>query len=280
MSKIVSAAKSRLQKRSTWLVVAVGSLAAVGGAVAFAMASAAPPGLHGSLAAAFPKTKITSIECRMQISGLCEVIAGRNVFYASRDGRFVVVGSILDLSKKVDMTDERLKQLAAVDVATNGIAAKPDSDGSGGEAQPPTKIEVTLPVSNAIVHNPGAKLKVKVFSDFSCGYCRALFTELAADRSVEVTEYPIAVLGDQSAERARLVLCARDRVSASHSAYTAGDIRTSGDCARAAAMVAENTQFARAHGISGTPTIIRGDGTVNAGYLGTDALKAFAGGRS
>ena len=253
------------------------ALAVVVAGVAFLPAST--KALRDKVQANFPNTKISSVTCKTQVEGLCEVTAGKNLFYATRDGRYIVVGSLLDLTKKVDLTDERLKQLAALDVAT-GHLAPPSTNGAKAPAPVPTKLTVNLPLANAVIHNPGAPIKIKVFSDFNCGYCRMLFTQLASTKGIEVTEYPIAILGEDSAAKARIVLCAKDRPSASFAAYTSGKIATGPDCAAASAAVDANTAFAHANGITGTPTIVRADGTVNQGYLALDALKAFGEGKS
>lgn len=234
--------------------------------------------LRDKVQADFPNTKISSVNCKTQVEGLCEIAAGKNLFYATRDGRYIVVGSLLDLVKKVDLTDERLKQLAAVDVATGHLASP--ATAATRSAAPPAKLTVNLPVTNAVVHNPGAPIKIKVFSDFNCGYCRMLFAQLASSKEIEVTEYPIAILGEDSATKARIVLCAKDRPSASFAAYNSGKIPTAPDCAAASAAVEANTAFARTNGITGTPTIVRADGTVNQGYLAPDALKDFGEGKS
>ena len=264
--------------------LAIGALVAVGALAVDGFAQFEHAGLSKKLALAFPNTKISSIDCKSQVNGLCEVVAGPNVFYSSKDGRYIVVGSLLDLEKKVDLTDQRLKQLASLESATaritGAVAGSPTVAPAGQvqQAQPapaPSKISIDLPISNAIIHNPGAPIKVSVFSDFNCHYCKGLFAELTANSGIEVTEYPIGILGADSITKAKIVLCAKDRAQASNAAYNNGEIRTVGDCAAAQKAVDQNTAFAQAHGISGTPTIVRADGTVNQGYLTSDALKAF-----
>ena len=272
-------AKSK-QNRETLGIV---GLFAAAGVVVIVSGMVFLPGTTKSLQervqANFPNTKITWVSCKTVVDGLCEVTAGKNLFYATRDGRYIVVGSLLDLTKKVDLTDERLKQLAALDVATGHLATA-STNGATAPAQAPTRLNVNLPLANAVIHNPGAPIKIKVFSDFNCGYCRMLFTQLASTKGIEVTEYPIAILGEDSATKARIVLCAKDRPAASFAAYTSGKIASASDCTAASAAVDANTAFAHANGITGTPTIVRADGTVNQGYLALDALKAFGEGKS
>lgn len=227
--------------------------------------------LQKTLQAQFPRTSISAVNCRTAVPGLCEVTAGKNLFYATHDGRFVVVGSLLDLQRKVDLTDERLRQLAALNGVVGSLAS---ANPTNSVATPLQHLTVNLPAANAIVHNPGAPLKIKVFSDFNCGYCRMFFTSLIGDKRFEVTEYPIAILGEDSVTRARAVLCAKDRQAASLAYYT-GSAAAGVACSSAATTVDQNTAFARQHGISGTPTIIRADGAVNAGFLAPSALKDF-----
>ena len=65
-----------------------------------------------------------------------------------------------------------------------------------------------LPREGAIVWGNPSGQTVTVFSDFRCGYCRAL-TGVLKDMNVRVVERPISVLG--SRDLANQVFCARDR---------------------------------------------------------------------
>lgn len=280
-------------KSKFFLPLALGGAAAltVTGVLAF-QAFASDSGLKAKLAKQFPNSTISSIDCKFKVPGLCEVVIGKNVFYSTKDARWVVVGSVLDLEKKVDVTDERLKQLASMDAATakitdaGGIATQQLAAAQGAPGQPsplPTKIDVNLPVANAVVHNPGAPIKLTVFSDYNCHFCKALFTEMVSNKQIEVTEYPIGLLSADSSTKAQQVLCSDNRVEASDAQFgisATGRFRTVGNCSAAAAAVEANTKFAAAHGISGTPTIIRADGTAHAGYLAQDALVAFGSSKS
>lgn len=249
--------------------------------------------LKATLAKEFPKSTISSVDCKTEVKGLCEVTIGKNVFYTTTDGHYILVGSMLDMVKKRDLTDDRLKELAALDSATSRITGDGPiqavgavaGSGAGSVQQvpsqaAPTKMDVDLPLSGAVVHNPGAPIKIKVFSDYNCHWCRSMFTDLASNTNIEVTEFPIGLLAPDSTDKAKLVLCSDDRVQASAAAFQGGAIKVKGDCAKAAAAVEKNTEFARAHGVSGTPTIVRADGTVNTGYLPIDRLIAFGSAKS
>jgi thiol:disulfide interchange protein DsbC len=141
-------------------------------------------GVKGKLEKAFPQADIMAVDCSAGPAGLCEVIAGggKNVFYASRDGRFALVGSVLDLETKKDVTDQRLRDLAAMNAGAARIsgpaASVPQETGTAAPVgQAPAGQKVSLsglpsPASNAIVHNPGAATKMVVFTDLNWGRFR------------------------------------------------------------------------------------------------------------
>lgn len=262
---------------------------AVLGTAAFAASPLFGGGLKAKMQEHFPNTPINSVDCGGP-AGLCEVVAGSNVFYASRDGRFAIVGSVLDLNEKIDLTDQRLRQLAAVGQAESriqgGAGAAPGPQAAvgnpgaqpspqGGNAAPGPVIRVNLPAANAIVHNRGARLKMTVFTDMNCGFCRRLHDDLKGVTDIEITEYPIAFLGEDSRQKAKLALCAQDKAQAVDAIYRGGEVRTSGDCAAAEAALDANIDFARQNNINGTPMIIRADGTSNSGWMPLNELRAF-----
>ena len=265
-------------------VVAVGSLALIPPKSGHAYAS--DRDLEAKVQAAFPNTHIGSVKCGVA-PGLCEVTAGKTVFYTSPDGRYAMVGALLDLKDRIDLTDRRVKELAALekitgtigDPAPTQLAEAQAPAGPAGGAPPPSPnlgvIKLDLPVANAIVHHPGAPLKVSVISDLNCGFCRRLFEELKTAADIQVTEYPVQLLSADSLDKAKLALCAHDRAAASDSLYFGGQVQAPGDCKSALEAVEANTAFARAHGVSGTPTIIRADGQAHAGWMSLQELRPW-----
>ena len=86
-----------------------------------------------------------------------------------------------------------------------------------------------------------------------------------------------SVLG--SRDLANQVYCAKNREEALHQAYAGEPLRNAGNCDTSG--LDANEKFARAHGLSGTPVIVRADGAMIEGYRPKEALAAFiAGGRS
>jgi thiol:disulfide interchange protein DsbC len=242
-------------------------------------------GLARKVQAAFPNTKVASVHCGV-VPGLCEVTAGKTVFYVTPDARYAVVGSVLDLKARVDVTDRRIKELGQLDAVTSRLGATPPAV-TGAQGQPgdvaanteaaPTMgpIKIDLPRDNAIVHHPGAPLKVSVVTDLNCGFCRMLMEALKTAPDIELTEYPIQLLRPDSLDKAKLALCSTDREATANNIYFGGDLKVAGDCSKAEAAVQANTAFARAHGISGTPALIRADGATHAGFMPIDQLRAW-----
>ena len=266
------------------LIVAAGSLALVPSK--FGHAYASDRDLETKVQAAFPNTHIGSIKCGVA-PGLCEVTAGKTVFYTTPDGRYAMVGALLDLKDRVDLTDRRVKELATLEKITGTIGdpspaqlAEAQPSAAAPSGSPPASpslgvIKLDLPVANAIVHHPGAPLKVSVISDLNCGFCKRLFEELKTAPDIQVTEYPVQLLSADSLDKAKLALCAHDREAASDSLYFGGQVQATGDCKSALEAVEANTAFARAHGVSGTPTIIRADGQAHAGWMSLEELRPW-----
>lgn len=282
---------THLKIKKTWLgLAAVVPVLCLAGYATYSFANKTEV-LKAKLAHELPSTKVSSVSCGWTVGGLCEVIAGKNIFYVSPDAEYVLIGEIIDMKKRVNMTDQRLKEVAAVDAATGTISGtaqavqladtgKAAQSPGGNAGTPPlgANVKITLPAVNSIVHNKGAPIKVAVFSDYGCHFCKNMFSELISHPEIEVTEYPIAILGPQSTQKAKLVLCADDKVAAGSAAYNGGEIKTRSDCSKTDGIVDQNTKFAMANGINSTPTIIRADGQSQLGFVSIDEIKSFAAG--
>ena len=74
-------------------------LAALAGAAMMLTGSATAPTatqVEAALKERLPKTKVTSVDCS-KVDGLCEVVAGQNLFYVDRSARFLVIGRVYDM---------------------------------------------------------------------------------------------------------------------------------------------------------------------------------------
>ena len=235
-----------------------------------------------------PKTTLSHIDCG-KVQGLCEITAGSNLFYVDAGARYLVIGRVYDMQTRQDLTAARLLEinpdLLVGGAAKANAAAAQGGDGDdalplqrqqtgagpgGARARPTTLSLEGLPKDGAIVWgNPGGRT-VTVFTDFRCGYCRAL-SNVLRDMGVRVVERPISVLG--SRDLADQVYCARNREEALHAAYAGEPVRRVAVCDTGG--LDANERFARAHGLGATPVIVRSDGEVLEGYRPKEFLQAW-----
>ncbi len=183
------------------------------------------------------------------IVGLKELITDKGVMYASPDGQFLMQGTLIDLVNRKNLTDQAL----------NGLR----KDG------------VERYTNSMIVYKaPEEKHQVTVFTDISCGYCRKLHREiddyLAAGITVRYMAFPRNGISGKGYNDLMNVWCADDKLKAMTEAKTGGTIAKIEKCS---APVVEHFQLGQSFGISGTPAIILGDGSLIPGYQPADALK-------
>lgn len=263
--------------RGFMAAAALGIAGIAGVALAADIANPSDAKVTALLKARLPKTPLTKVDCS-RIEGLCEVTAGSNLFYVDGGGRYLVIGRVYDMETRQDVTAARLLEinpdmLVGGAAKANASAAEEESlpleRGQGARVQkaaltaPPARtLSLTgLPKDGAIVWGNPAGQTVTVFTDFRCGYCRAL-TSVLQSMNVRVVERPISVLG--SRDVADRVYCAKDRERALHAAYEGEPFKSDGQCDTSG--LDANEHFARRHGLNGTPVIVRADGAMLEGY--------------
>ena len=226
-----------------------------------------------------PRTRVSKIDCGV-VDGICEVTAGSQLFYTDRTARYLVIGRVYDMETRQDLTAVRLLAVNP-DLLVGGAAGRREHEEAqaaspaspqpvAATAAPRTMSLGRLPAAGGIVWGHGNGPAVTVFSDFRCGYCRALSGVLEA-MNVRVIERPISVLG--SRDLANQVVCARDRAKAVKAAYAGLAISDTGKCDTS--PLDANERFAREEGLAGTPVIVRSDGAVLEGFRPREVLEAW-----
>ena len=272
-----------------------GILAMVLGGSAVASSAPSDTAVAAALKDRLPRTEVTKIDCAT-VEGLCEVTAGKSLFYVDKSARYLIVCHLYDMETRQDLTSARLLQINP-EALLGGAARRQEADDGGdalasAEAGAPVARDYPvrrtavapaavagagaeqavslagLPASGAIQWGSGAQ-RVTIFTDFRCGYCRAL-TNTLETMNVTVIERPISVLGSRALTDR--VYCAKDRVRALHLAY-AGETPPAASCDTSG--LDANERFARAHGFTGTPVIVRSDGAVLQGFRSKEVLVAW-----
>ena len=217
-----------------------------------------------------PRTQVSRVNCQV-VDGVCEVTAGSQLFYVDKTARYLMIGRVYDMQTRQDLTAVRLLEVNP-DLLVGGAAGsrreaeavespRRGMNTAAAQAAPRTMSLAALPEAGGIVWGNPSGQTVTVFSDFRCGYCRAL-SGVLEDLNVRVIERPISVLG--SRDLANQVFCARDRRRAVKAAYAGEPIADTRACDTS--PLDANERFARENGIAGTPVIVRSDGAVIEGF--------------
>lgn len=232
-------------------------------------------GAEQAIQAVLPGTDIAGINCG-KIPGLCEIIAGKNVFYASPDGRYLVVGRIFDTESLQDITEPVLVGLSPERMLSGAVGGVGTSSLRAGREAPstPTRMDwASLPQDGAVVWGKKGAPRLAVFSDPNCSHCRRLAAALET-LDIEVHEYFVNFLG--SRPLASAVFCAENREVARREILSgARPVSIPPDCDTS--PLDANDSFAAAAGIHGTPFLISEDGRVMPGFPGRQQLLAWLG---
>jgi len=177
------------------------------------------------------------------IEGLYEVVYGAQIFYATKDGRYLVQGDVLDVNGETNLTEQRRTgvRLSAINKV--------------GE----DKMIIFAPKK--------VKHTVTVFTDIDCGYCRKLHSEidtyLKEGIRVRYLSMPRTGVNTPSYYKAVSVWCAKDRKDALTRAKKEEQVEQK-TCDN---PVKEEMQLAQDFGVSGTPTMITDTGRILPGYV-------------
>lgn len=204
--------------------------------------------------AANPGTRIDSIAVS-PITGLYEVVMGKNVAYVEPSGRYALFGHVWDMQNRRDLTADRKAELDKVDVAA-------------------------LPRNLALRHVRGKGTRtLYVFADPQCGYCKQLEQTLMSLDDVTVHTFLTPVLGPESKRLSLAITCAADPAAAWHAWMLQGKqpVAKAGCEANAEeiAKVEAVEKLAQSLGINGTPTLVAGDGRKQGGAIPGPQLAAW-----
>ena len=268
----------------------IGALTVAAALVASTVYASAPldaARVSEALKTRLPKTAVSAIDCN-KLNGLCEVVAGNNLFYVDGKARYLFVGRVYDMETRQDMTAAKLLEINPSMLLGGAAAAGGDESqdisgiaqaarNAGGIESPGTQRKIDLsPLgkAGAIIWGKPEGEPVTIFTDFRCGYCRSLAAALET-MNVKVIERPISTLGTR--DLSNKVYCAKNKAKAVVAAYRNDPLPTM-SCDTSG--LDANEQFARAQGFSGTPIIVRKDGTVLVGYRPKEFLESWLKGGS
>ena len=184
------------------------------------------------------------------IQGIYEVVvSGKQIIYTDAKGDYMFVGDLIDVNTRKSLTDERAADLNKIDFAS-------------------------LPLDKAIKEVRGnGKLKVAVFSDPDCPYCKRLEHEF--EKMTDITIYtfmmPIPSLHPDAARKAEILWCQPNPTQAWTDWMRKGKFPSGKtNCDN---PVAETTSLGEQFGFNGTPTVVFPNGRSQSGYSPMPHLK-------
>jgi len=194
--------------------------------LSLSLACASPEAVKDKLTRALPQTKIGHV-ATCEIKGLYAVSAGPNVFYTDASGKYLVLGSILDLASGEDLTARRRLE------AGKEVFASLPSDLA-------IKVGTSTP-------------KAALFYDPLCPYCRQALDHLLQEKlTFHVFLLP---LHEGSAEKTAVILCAKDPAEALVAPDQAD--AASPECQKQTAEKIERLKnLGRSLAVQGTPALL------------------------
>ncbi|MCK5521663.1 MAG: DsbC family protein [Thiomargarita sp.] len=185
------------------------------------------------------------------IADLYEVATGEDMFYITADGRYIMMGNIIDLSTRQNLTQQRQEALR--------------------QARNPIRQKAIDAVSekDMVIFAPEKETKytVNVFTDVSCGYCVKFHKEVPelnkAGVKVRYFAFPRAGVGSESYKKMVSIWCAKDR----QTAMTDAKARRKVEEATCNNPIESQYKLGQKLGINGTPALILSNGELVPGYL-------------
>jgi thiol:disulfide interchange protein DsbC len=215
---------------------------ALGCLLASAMAGEAE--IRKNLAARIPQFAQIDEITKSPMPGLYEVrINGFEIFYTDEQGNYLLQGNLIDVKARKNLTEARIEKLSEVAFDK-------------------------LPMQDAIkIVRGSGKRRLAVFEDPNCGYCKQFERDMKSVDNVTVYLFLYPVLGPDSTVKARDIWCSKDKAK-TWSDWMGTQVKpaTAGSGCDVAALQ-RNLDFGRKYNISGTPTLIFGNGSRSPGAM-------------
>lgn len=171
---------------------------------------------------------------------LYEVRVDGELFYADANGRYAILGNVVDLRTRRNLTQERKTELSRINFA-----------------------DLPLELAAKQVKGKGRRV-LATFEDPNCAYCRKLAQELEKLDDITVYTFLLPILSPDSADKAKAIWCAKDRRQAWRDWIIDGRAPGSAKCD---APLDKLQALGRKYNITGTPTLFLSDGMRIGGYV-------------
>ena len=212
-------------------------------APAASTAAPAKPDPRAAIVKKFDDIKIEDVRLS-PVAGVFEITRGSEISYVSADGRYAILGDLVDVDADTNLSENRRRSIRA-------------------------RIIESVPESEMLVYSPkDPKYTVTVFTDIDCGYCRRLHSQIAEYNrlgiSVRYMFFPRSGPNTDSWHKAEAVWCSSNRNEALTRAKNGEDVKAP-KCPTA--IINRDFEVGQKLAVDGTPAIFLSSGEMLPGYL-------------
>jgi thiol:disulfide interchange protein DsbC len=192
------------------------------------------------------KFTVTSVR-KAEFMGLYEVVVGTDILYTNEKGTHVILGEVVDIKTRRNLTQERAAKLAQIKFSD-------------------------LPLDLAIKQVKGnGKRVMATFEDPNCTYCKKLAREMQNVTDVTVYTFLLPILSPDSIEKSKTIWCASDRAKAWNEYMLNGTAPSAGKCDTSA--LEKVSALAQKLNVRGTPAVFLADGSRLPGFMPAPQLE-------
>ena len=206
--------------------------------------------IRGTVSNAYPDVAIDEI--KKIDDNFHEIIINKQIYYATNDGKYLIVGNVINLNTKESITENTKmnQRLSIID---------------------------SIDMKNFMIFKPKKTDHIlTIFTDTSCPYCQKLHNEIPdlLENNIEIRYVLFSRNGNDVDAYQQLVSawCSDDKVDALEDLF-AGDILE--DISNCENPIARNFDYAGSLSVEGTPTIFLEDGRIIPGYQNYENILAF-----
>jgi thiol:disulfide interchange protein DsbC len=187
------------------------------------------------------------------VNGVYEIAHGASISYVTSDGKYAIVGDMIDLDSDANLSENRRRSIRA-------------------------RMISSIPDSEMVVYSPkDPKYTVTVFTDIDCGYCRRLHSQMAEYNRLGIRVrylfFPRSGPNTESWHKAEQVWCSSNRADALTRAKN-GESLSAPSCA-ANNIIQRDFDLGQKLSVEGTPAIFLASGEVIGGYAPPSQLVKY-----
>lgn len=186
------------------------------------------------------------------VNGVYEVSRGSEISYVTADGKYAILGDLIDIEADQNLSENRRRAVRA-------------------------RIIETIPDSEMVVYSPkDPKYTITVFTDIDCGYCRRLHSQMAEYNRLGIRVrylfFPRSGPNTDSWHKAEAVWCSSNRTEALTRAKNGEDVK-SPKCPTN--IIARDFELGQKLAVDGTPAIFLQSGEMLPGYAPPGQLARY-----